>query len=111
MITFSILFTLTQDFANVYLVNYAQNVQGFNGLGILKTTASYLNNHYFRAYHDNDFPTSVPGFINAFVLWAGYKIECRDISNNIKNATYTGTIKLTHHKIEYRLDLAGSNFN
>jgi len=99
------------DFTNVCLVNYAQNVQGFNGLGILKTTAGYLNDHYFRAYHDNDFPNSVPGFVDAFVLWAGYKIECRDITNNIKNATYVGTVKLTYNNIKYNLGLAGSNFN
>lgn len=68
-------------FTPVSLMNYAQNVQGFTGLGKLETTADYINSHYFKSYHDPDFeeyaqyPISA-GFIDGFVLWPGYGIEC-----------------------------------
>lgn len=99
------------EFTDVYLVNYAQNVQGFNGLGILKTTAGYLNSHYFRSYHDSDFSQKVAGFIDAFVLWAGYQIQCFDITAQAKNLQYTGEMTVTHQQQPYTLTLAGSDYN
>jgi hypothetical protein len=95
------------EFTNVYLVNYAQNVKGFNGLGILKTTAGFLNSHYFMAYHDADFNQKASGFIDAFVLWAGYQINCNQLPTP-KNTTIT--IKFAGHTYK-DLTLAGSDYN
>jgi len=98
------------EFTQTYLLNYAQNVPGFNGLGLLKTTAGYLNQHYFRAYHDSDFKKSTPGFIDAFVLWAGYDINCMEINKRL-SPNYTGPITLDFAGKTYHLSLAGSGFN
>ena len=83
------------EFTPVVLVNYAQNVKGFNGLGIINTTAGYINSHYFMAYHDPDFKNQpgaqaskyYSGFIDAHVLWAGYQIQCNTIDSKAAKAT------------------------
>jgi len=98
------------EFANVYLMNYAQNVQGFTGLGLLKTTAGYLNQHYFRAYHDSDFKKSVPGFIDAFVLWAGYQINCKTLQTPNGQSNYTGPITIKYAGKDFQLKLAGNDW-
>lgn len=103
--------TPPMEFTQVYLLNYAQNVQGFNGLGLLKTTAGYLNQHYFRAYHDPDFKKSTPGFVDAFVLWAGYDINCMEINKEAIHPHYTGPLTLNFSGKTYHLALAGSEFN
>ncbi|MBK2124632.1 hypothetical protein [Fangia hongkongensis] len=92
------------EFTEVTLVNYAQNVKGFNGLGIINTTADYINTHYFAAYHDPDFKNVAgakeskyfSGFIDGFVHWAGYSITC-----NIFNPKTNPTKRV----------LAGSDYN
>lgn len=103
-------------FLNVYLTNYAHNTLGFNGNGILQTTSGYLNTHYFKTYHDEDFPKSVAGHVDAFVLWAGYHIECRDLTaaikfpEDVKNRQHNGYIDYRYNRKEYHLSLAGSDY-
>ncbi|WP_299004103.1 hypothetical protein [uncultured Shewanella sp.] len=93
-------------FTPVSLMNYAQNVQGFTGLGKLDTTADYINSHYFKSYHDPDFDEYAQysisaGFIDAFVLWPGYGIEC---------ATFDESDINSQGKYDNRV-LAGSDYN
>ncbi|MCL1125047.1 hypothetical protein [Shewanella surugensis] len=93
-------------FTPVSLMNYAQNVQGFTGLGKLATTADYINSHYFKSYHDPDFDqysqySISAGFIDAFVLWPGYAIEC---------ATFNASDINSHGEYDGRV-LAGSDYN
>lgn len=103
-------------FTHVFLTNYAQNTKGFGGVGTLLTTSGYLNSHYFKAYHDEDFPKSASGFVDAFVLWAGFNIECRDITASVKlppNSThkqFSGPIIYKHHGKNLELHLAGSDY-
>lgn len=108
--------TPKSQFTNVYLSNYAQNVQGFTGNGALLTTTGYINSHYFKAYHDDDFPKSEPGYVDAHVLWAGYGIECRNISDMVKlpdgitHEHFRGVIKYRFKGKTYSLTLAGNDY-
>lgn len=103
-------------FTPIFLTNYAQYVRGFNGVGTFQTTAGYLNSHYFKAYHDEYYPKTEAGLVDAFVLWFGFQIECHDITKSVKlppdttHQLFEGVINYRIHGKDYKLKLAGSDY-
>ena len=68
------------QFTQVRMVNYAQMISNFNGLGILDTTADYVNSYTFSAYHDpSQFAKNKKGFVDVFVGWPAYFVKCKTV--------------------------------
>lgn len=66
----------------VRMVNYGQMISNFNGLGILDTTADYINSYTFSAYHDpRSYYVNKKGFVDIFVSWPAYSVTCKTVSN------------------------------
>jgi len=67
---------IQKKFVRVIMNNYAQMVHKFNGLGILDTTAGYVNQYTFATYNDTGFKHPSNGFVDVFVLKPNYKVKC-----------------------------------
>jgi hypothetical protein len=63
-------------FTRVIMVNFGQMMHKFNGLGILDTTAEYVNSYTFASYNDTGFKHLKRGFVDVFVAWPSYKVNC-----------------------------------
>lgn len=67
------------DSIRVIMVNYAQMIRQFNGLGMLEATARYINTYAFATYHDpRPFYRNQPGFVDIFVTWPSYQVTCKN---------------------------------
>jgi hypothetical protein len=74
------------QFTQVHMVNYAQMISNFNGLGIIDTTADYVNSYTFSAYHDpSPFAKNKKGFVDIFVAWPAYSVKCKAVASPTKD--------------------------
>lgn len=65
------------ELVRVIMVNYGQMIRQFNGLGMLDTTAHYINSYAFSAYHDpKPIYKNQRGFVDVFVTWPSYQVTC-----------------------------------
>lgn len=58
----------------ILLRNHAQKIKGFNKNGTLTIKGSDLNKVYFQAYHDPDYRTNDPGYVQGQSLMSS--IDC-----------------------------------
>jgi len=66
----------SKEFVRVILVNHAQMIRKFNGLGIFDTTAEYVNHYTFETYYDTAYNHTSNAFVDAFVLRGNYQVKC-----------------------------------